>query len=72
MYKIIMGLLNKQTKKPIPKQKSKPIEFELGTEEIRIILQGIQNSTYKGKDIEMMYNLVLKLQDLYQKSLDNK
>jgi hypothetical protein len=67
-----MGLLNKQTKKPIPKQKIKPIEFELGTEEIKIILQGIQNTTFKGKDIEMMYNLVLKLQDLYQKSLDSK
>jgi hypothetical protein len=67
-----MGLLNKQTKKPIPKQKTKPIEFELGTEEIKIILQGIQTTTFKGKDIEMMYNLVLKLQDLYQKSLDSK
>ena len=67
-----MGLLNKQPKKPIPKQKTKPIEFELGTEEIKIILQGIQNTTFKGKDIEMMYNLVLKLQDLYQKSLDSK
>ena len=67
-----MGLLNKNIKNQPPSSKIKPIEFELGTEEIRIILQGIQNSTYKGKDIEMMYNLVLKLQDLYQKSLDSK
>jgi len=72
MLKYIMGLLNKNTKPTAPKTKSKPIEFELGTEEIKIILQGIQNATFKGGDIEMMYNLVLKLQDLYQKSLDNK
>lgn len=75
MLKYIMGLLNKISKpnktiKSIPKNQS--IEFTLDTDEIRIILEGIQNSTYKGKDIEMMYNLVLKLQDLYQKSLNNK
>ena len=67
-----MGLLNKNTNSSSPKPKPKPIEFELGTEEIKIILQGIQNATFKGGDIEMMYNLVLKLQNLYQKSLDNK
>ena len=68
MLQSIMGLLNtKKTQKPINGS-----EFTLGTDEIRIILQGIQNSTYKGKDIEMMYNLVLKLQNLYTKSLDNK
>ena len=74
MINFIMGILDKQKiiKKPTSKPKKKPIEFELGTDEIKIILQGIQNSTYKGKDIEMMYNLVLKLQDLYTKSLDNK
>jgi hypothetical protein len=74
MIKFVMGLLNKQkqVQKSTSKISKKPIDFELGTDEIKIILQGIQNSTYKGKDIEMMYNLVLKLQDLYTKSLDNK
>jgi len=66
MFNYIMGLIDKA------KPKNQPIEFTLGTDEIRIILEGIQNSTYKGKDIEMMYNLVLKLQNLYQKSLNNK
>ena len=68
MLQYIMGLLNTK-KTEIP---TKGLEFTLGTDEIRIILQGIQNSTFKGKDIEMMYNLVLKLQNLYTKSLDNK
>ena len=75
MYKIIMGLLNKisNTKTPKPKtKKNQPIDFTLNTDEIQILLQGIQNTVYKGKDIEMMYNLVLKLQNLYTKSLDNK
>ncbi len=70
-----MGLLNKisDTKPSKPKTKKKPpIDFTLDTKEIQILLQGIQNTVYKGKDIEMMYNLVLKLQDLYTKSLDNK
>jgi hypothetical protein len=72
MFKYIMGLIDKIGPKPKKQIKTQPIEFTLGTDEIRIILEGIKNSTYKGKDIEMMYNLVLKLQDLYQKSLNDK
>ena len=75
MYKFIMGILNKITDTKTPNSKSKiiqPIDFTLDTKEIQILLQGIQNTVYKGKDIEMMYNLVLKLQELYTKSLDNK
>lgn len=71
MFNYIMGLIDK-SKSRLKKQPKQPIEFTLGTDEIRIILEGIQNSTYKGKDIEMMYNLVLKLQDLYQRSLNDK
>lgn len=71
MFNYIMGLIDKTKQKP-RKQPKQPIEFTLGTDEIRIILEGIKNSTYKGKDIEMMYNLVLKLQDLYQRSLNDK
>lgn len=70
-----MGILNKITDTKTPNSKSKiiqPIDFTLDTKEIQILLQGIQNTVYKGKDIEMMYNLVLKLQELYTKSLDNK
>jgi len=75
MYKVIMGILNKiaDTKTPKSKPKSnQSIDFTLDTKEIQILLQGIQNTVYKGKDIEMMYNLILKLQDLYTRSLDNK
>ena len=78
MYKYIMGLLNKnqllsqngKSKKPTPKPNI--ADFTLDTYEIKVILQGIQNTVYKGKDIEMMYNLVLKLQNLYTQSLNNK
>ena len=63
-----MGLLNSKK----TELKPKGLEFTLGTEELRFILEGIQNTTYKGKDIERMYVLVLKLQELYTKSLDNK
>ena len=67
MLHYIMGLLNK---KPTPKPKSN--DFTLSTDEIKIILGGLQNSTFKGKDVEMVYSLILKLQDLYTKSLDSK
>ena len=70
-----MGILDKISDTKTPNSKPKiiqPIDFTLDTKEIQILLQGIQNTVYKGKDIEMMYNLVLKLQNLYTKSLDNK
>jgi len=68
MFKYVMGLIDKVG----PKSKKPTIEFVLNTDEIRIILEGIQNGTFKGKDIEIMYHLILKLQNLYTKSLDNK
>ena len=78
MYQYIMGLINKtkptsQSEKAIKSEpKIDTADFTLNTEEIKMILQGIQNTVYKGKDIEMMYNLVLKLQNLYTQSLNNK
>ena len=39
----------------------------LTSEEIALILNLIKNSSFKGGDIEIIYNLVIKLQNQYTK-----
>lgn len=62
-----MGLRNYIDKKPkIPNQTK--IEFpknSLDKQELSIILNLIKETSFKGEDIETMYNLILKLQDQY-------
>jgi len=35
---------------------------ELNRNEIIFLLQNIKNNTFKGEDIEILYNIILKLQ----------
>ena len=57
------------TKKLTKKQpKQTKIEFpknSLDKQELSIILNLIKETSFKGEDIETMYNLILKLQDQY-------
>jgi hypothetical protein len=48
----------KQTKLEFPKN-------SLDKQELSIILNLIKETSFKGEDIETMYNLILKLQDQY-------
>ena len=48
----------KQTKIEFPKN-------GLDKQELSIILNLIKETSFKGEDIETMYNLILKLQDQY-------
>ena len=62
-----MGLRNYIDKKPKIKNQTK-IEFpknSLDKQELSIILNLIKETSFKGEDIETMYNLILKLQDQY-------
>ena len=58
-----------KTKKPTTtKSKQTKIEFpknSLDKQELSIILNLIKETSFKGEDIETMYNLILKLQDQY-------
>jgi len=57
-------LTKKQPKQP----KQTKIEFpknSLDKQELSIILNLIKETSFKGEDIETMYNLILKLQDQY-------
>ena len=64
--KVIMALIDK-----IQNKGNQPIEadssnlIELSKRETEVLLQTIRNSQFKGEDIEVLYNLVLKVQKLY-------
>lgn len=53
-------ILNTPTSKKLPKD-------NLDKREITIILNLIKGTTFKGDNIETMYNLILKLQNQYTK-----
>ena len=61
-----MGLIDKITNTKInnPLLSSKD---SLDSNEIALILNLIKSSPFKGKDIEVIYNLVIKLQNQYTK-----
>lgn len=50
--------------KPVPEVVSKPIN-QLTTSEIEFLLLVVKNSSFKGEQLEMVYNTVLKLQEQY-------
>jgi len=66
---IVMGLAdrNKKTKQQFEtvKKDLKTIKSHLDQDEIGIILNLIKESSFKGGDLETIYNLVVKLQDQY-------
>ena len=61
-----MGLIDKISNKgnqPVTADSSHLIE--LNKKETEFLLQTIKNSQFKGEDVEVLYNLVLKVQKLY-------
>jgi len=54
----------KQPGKPTPQKEELP-KNSLDKTELSIILNLIKETSFKGDDIEIMYNLILKLQDQY-------
>ncbi len=72
-----MSLIDKIKKKPKPIPKKESIKLpknSLDKQELSIILNLIKETSFKGEDIETMYNLILKLQDQYftLENLDKK
>ena len=62
--KVIMGIISKKL--------NNSTTPDLTTAELDIILQLIKNSTFSGDTIEVLYNLIIKLQTKYNLSLDKK
>jgi hypothetical protein len=61
-----MGLIDKiQNKGNQPVEADSSHLIELNKRETEFLLQTIRNSQFKGEDVEVLYNLVLKVQKLY-------
>jgi len=65
-----MALRDFVNTKKLPKKQPKQTKIEfpknsLDKQELSIILNLIKETSFKGEDIETMYNLILKLQDQY-------
>lgn len=61
-----MGLIDKiQNKGNQPVAADSSHLIELNKKETEFLLQTIKNSQFKGEDVEVLYNLVLKIQKLY-------
>ena len=50
----------------LKQQKQQKIQWQrLSRKEAALLLDCVKNSTFRGQDLETIYNLVLKLQDIY-------
>lgn len=58
-----MGLINKVVNNTTPEKSIDNIQLD--KKEIEFILLLIKQSTFKGEDVESVYNAVLKLQNQY-------
>lgn len=52
------------TPQKVNTQKTK---IDLDKQEISLILNGIKNTNFQGKDVQNVFNLVLRLQNAYSK-----
>ena len=46
---------------------TKKVKIDLDKNEIGLILNGIKNANFQGKDVQTVFNLVLRLQNAYSK-----
>jgi hypothetical protein len=58
LKKWVMAILNKVTKK----EETNNTEITLTKEELEFLLNTIANSTFNGKDVQLVYDVAVKLQ----------
>ena len=64
LFGYVMGLADKQ--KMINKQEETPTP-PFSNEELEILLRVISEGTFKGKEVQIVYDLVYKIQQMYIK-----
>jgi hypothetical protein len=62
IFKKVMGILDNMNTKSVPQ---KGADFFLEKREIELILLIIKDATFKGEQLENLYNVVYKLQQQY-------
>jgi len=69
IFKKVMGLIDKikPTKTILPS--TPPAHDELTTHELEFLLLLIKQSTFRGENIELVYNTALKLQNQHSKQI---
>ena len=67
MKTVIMGLIQKlNQQKPVTENNSLPKnDNNLTSEEIVFLLESIKEFSFKGKEINILYNTIIKLQNQY-------
>lgn len=60
-----MGLADKIQNKNQPIKAGSPDLISLDKGETEFLLRLIKNSQFRGEDIELLYNLILKIQKVY-------
>lgn len=58
-----MGIIDKSKKVKADKEKNS--DFQLTKTELEFILKLIANSAFQGKDVQLIYDLIAKLQKQY-------
>ena len=58
-----MGLVDQMKKKPPARKTGGSSSNKLEKQELLIILNMIKESAFQGKDVETIYNIVVKLQN---------
>ena len=62
-----MGIIQNQNKNNPPQQNNVVEDYSLNKPELEYLLLLIKESTFKGAELEQLYNLVYKLQQQYLK-----
>ena len=60
-----MGIIKNQNQNNPPQQNNVGEDYSLNKPELEYLLLLIKNSTFKGEELEKLYNLVYKLQQQY-------
>ena len=60
-----MGIVQNQNQNNPPQQNNAGEDYSLNRHELEYLLLLIKDSTFKGEELEKLYNLVYKLQQQY-------
>jgi len=68
LKKVIMGLASKYNNLPKqPKKMSQPEGIQLDAFEVEHLLLAVREADFKGKNIERVWTLIVKLQEYYKR-----
>lgn len=65
-----MGLIDKITANKSNSISNTPTQDQLNTQELEFLLLLIKQSTFRGENIELVYNTALKLQSQHSKQTE--